>query len=88
MTTLETLTSFAERVETSAARREPIDWRRVFLALLSAVPYLLGKWVGYIAFGVRIMVAASREGYRSVGTDAAPTSSRRPRSVTMPTVGG
>lgn len=86
MTTLETITEFAQRVETSAARREPIDWRRLFLALLSAVPYLLGKWVGYVAFGLRIMAAAWREGYHAV--DAAPASGRRPRSATMPTVGG
>lgn len=65
MVTLEGLTSFAERVEASAAKRQPIDWRRVLLALLSAVPYIMGRWVGVMAYGVRIMWAAGREGYRA-----------------------
>lgn len=70
MVTIDQLTSFAERVEANAAKREPIDWRRMFLALLSAVPYLLGKWAGYAAYGIRIMSAAAREGYRE---SSAPT---------------
>lgn len=64
MTTVEQVVSFAERVEASAAQRKPVDWRRVLLALLSAVPYLLGRWVGHVVYGVRIMAAAAREGYR------------------------
>lgn len=79
MVTLEGITSFADRVEASAAKREPIDWRRVLLALLSAVPYLLGKWAGYVAYGARIAAAAAREGYRE---SSAPARPRRPMVAT------
>lgn len=84
MTTLEQLATFAERVEASAAKRAPIDWRRVLLALLSAVPYLLGRWVGIVVYGMRIMWVAAREGY-SAGSASRP---RRPMVATQSTVDG
>lgn len=82
MTTLDTLTSFAARVEAANADRKPIDWRRLMLALLSAVPYLLGKWVGIVVYGLRIMWTAAREGYREVN---APAAGRRPLVATART---
>ena len=80
MTTMEHFASLAARVEANAAARPPIDWRRFFIALLSAVPYLLGKWVGHVVYCVRIVAAASREGYHA---SAAPAAARRPLVSTM-----
>ncbi len=71
MTTVEQLVSFGERVEESASKRGPIDWRRVFLALLSALPFLLGRVAGDVMFCMRIMAAAAREGYRSAAAPKA-----------------
>lgn len=80
MTTLDSLVSFAEKVEASAAERKPVDWRRVFLAMLSAVPYLLGLWLGRAVYCVRIMWTAAREGYHEANAPAAP---RRPLVSTV-----
>lgn len=81
MTTLDTVTSFAARVEANAARRAPIEWRRVFLAMLSALPYLVGTLAGRVVYCVRIMAAATREGYHAA---SAPTPvQRRPRAATV-----
>lgn len=71
MTTLDTLVSFAERVEASTTERKPIDWRRLFLALLSALPYVLGRVAGHVVYGARIMASAAREGYRAADAPAA-----------------
>lgn len=84
MTTLDNLTSFAARVEASAARRQPVDWRRVLLAMLSAVPYLLGRLAGRVVYCVRIMGAATREGYREGNAPKV----RRPLVATSSTVDG
>lgn len=80
MTTLDTLVSFAERVETANVERKPIDWRRLFIGLIAAIPYVMGKWVGRMVYGARIMASAAREGYHE--GNAPTTAPRRPLVAT------
>lgn len=81
MTTLDTAVTFAKRVEDAAAKREPIDWRRVLIATFAMLPYMLGRLAGRFVYGVRIMASAALEGYRE-GAQPQTRAPRRPMVAT------
>lgn len=69
-----------ERAETA----EPVDWRRVGLAILAFVPLVMGRAVGLIVWAASYSVAAFMTGY-DAGRQrpAAETPTRRPRSAVI-----
>lgn len=88
MTTIPTL---LDGVPVDAVRARavanPVDWRRVALAVLAVVPLMMGRAVGLIAWGASYAVAAFMEGYEAgrVPAPAPETPHRRPRSAVVPT---
>lgn len=88
MTTIPTL---LDGVPVDAVRQRaetnPVDWPRVGLAILAAIPLLLGRTVGYLAWAASFVVAAFATGYDAARGPAAPaeTTHRRPRTAVVPT---
>jgi hypothetical protein len=64
MTTVDQLVSFAERVEEAERQRTPIDWRRLFVALVTLLPYAIGRCAGLMMRAAAWTAAATAEGYR------------------------
>lgn len=85
MSTVDTLVSLGQRIEANAARqREPIEWRKLLVAVLTGIPYLVGMFVGKAVYAARLTWAAMAEGYRVGDAPAArtPETSRTPRMAT------
>lgn len=83
MTTVDTLVSFAQRVEDAERERTPVDWRRVFIALLTLVPYIIGKLAGWTVRALMWTVAAAAEGYREARNAAPQPETRRPAAAVV-----
>lgn len=80
MTTVDTLVGFAERVEQHAQReRKPIEWRKVLLAIVAGVPYVMGRLVGRTVYLCRFMASAAAEGYRAGDRPTPARTGRAPR---------
>lgn len=87
MTTIPTLVDVPVDRVRARAEANPVDWRRVGLAVLAVVPLMLGRAVGLIAWAASYAVAAFMEGYEAgrVPAPAPETPHRRPRSAVVPT---